>query len=100
MDSIAATKSKKKNKLFPCFRAAATGSPVRSVRCKDDPNEQVSKLVEVEERNDMMKLHNVRPLDGGDDDSGHRKKKVGGGALSRTIKAVLFGTSLVCPFVH
>lgn len=96
MDSVAATKSKKKNKLFPCFRAAASGGAVRTGRGKDAPDDQDLPLMAVGERNGMM-LHNVRPLDGGDEDSGHRKKKGGGGALSRALKAVLFGTSLVCP---
>ncbi|KAA0036754.1 uncharacterized protein E5676_scaffold110G001060 [Cucumis melo var. makuwa] len=85
MDSIATPKSKKKNKLFPCFRAAASGSGHVKVRSKDD-SEDVFPFITVDE--------NVRPLCGCDGDSGHRKKKGSAGALSRAFKAVLFGTSL------
>ncbi|XP_038900051.1 uncharacterized protein LOC120087211 [Benincasa hispida] len=87
MDSITAIKSKKKNKLFPCFRAAASGGPVGTARCKEDASdEHIFPFITVDD--------GVRSFDGGDGDSGHRKKKNGGGALSRAVKAVLFGTSL------
>lgn len=87
MDAIATPKLKKKNKLFPCFRSAASGGGHVKVRSKDG-SEDVFPFITVDE--------NVRPLYGGDGDSGHRKKKGSAGAFSRALKAVLFGTSLVC----
>ncbi|KAG6607843.1 hypothetical protein SDJN02_22873, partial [Cucurbita argyrosperma subsp. argyrosperma] len=91
MDSFAATKSKKK--FFPCFRSTASNGPVRTVRGVDAADEQVFPFMAVEERNGMM-LHNVQPFDGCGNVSGRQKKGGGGGALSRALKAVLFGTSL------
>ncbi|KAE8651304.1 uncharacterized protein LOC105435019 [Cucumis sativus] len=85
MDAIATPKLKKKNKLFPCFRSAASGGGHVKVRSKDG-SEDVFPFITVDE--------NVRPLYGGDGDSGHRKKKGSAGAFSRALKAVLFGTSL------
>ncbi|XP_022936449.1 uncharacterized protein LOC111443063 [Cucurbita moschata] len=82
MESIVVTKSKKRNKLFPCFRAAASGSPVGH----GAPEEQVFPFMTVRD--------NVLPVDRGDEDSSRWKKKGGRGAWSRAIRAVIFGTSL------
>ncbi|XP_022139696.1 uncharacterized protein LOC111010543 [Momordica charantia] len=96
MDSDAA-KSRKKTKLFPCFRSPASDCYVRTERCKDVPDEKVFPLMAVEEMDGTM-FHSVRSVasskDADDEDSGCRKRKGSGGALSRAIKAVLFGTAL------
>lgn len=93
-----------KNRFFPCFRPVTMDGPVRRERRANVPGEPVFTYIPAGEMNEGMVFPKIFPpvfagdIDKKEVDCGRREKSANG-RLSRIMKAVLSGRSLVSTLI-